>query len=360
METAKGSLFDGLAIPAGIAEYLPSGLALVIAVLVIMVSHWWLLRRRLHNGHENRFSRQLLLVLMTLAGVAVVILLLPFSGETRGQIISVLGLVITGIITLSSTTVVANALAGFMLRSAGDYRPGDFIKIGDHMGRVTERGLFHTEIQTEQRDLTILPNLYLVTHPMTVIHKSGTVIFCDLSLGYDVERHLAERLLLDAAAQAELTDAFVQVRELGDFSVVYRVSGFLQDVTQLITLRSNLKKHVLDSLHGGGVEIASPTLMNTRQMTADSNTIPEPVQPQNKVVASVAPEQVIFDKAEAAQSKTQLSERFLELEQRLKDKKEQLKGIEDAKQKQEREFEISEIERQYHQVKMLLEHLNDS
>ena len=43
-------------------------------------------------------------------------------------------------------------------------------------GRVTERGLFHTEIQTEDRDLVTLPNLYLVTNPVKVVRTFLTVL----------------------------------------------------------------------------------------------------------------------------------------------------------------------------------------
>jgi len=37
--------------------------------------------------------------------------------------------------------------------------------VGDYFGRVTERGLFHVEIQTEDRDLATLPNMFLVSQP---------------------------------------------------------------------------------------------------------------------------------------------------------------------------------------------------
>ena len=57
-----------------------------------------------------------------------------------------------------------------------NFRPGDFVRVGERLGRVTERGLFHTEIQTEDRDLTTLPNLYLVTNPVTVVRASGTIV----------------------------------------------------------------------------------------------------------------------------------------------------------------------------------------
>jgi len=57
-----------------------------------------------------------------------------------------LGNVLTGVIAFSSTTFVANMMAGLMLRSVKSFTPGDFIEAGDYFGKATERGLFHTEI----------------------------------------------------------------------------------------------------------------------------------------------------------------------------------------------------------------------
>ena len=58
------------------------------------------------------------------------------------------------------------------------------------------------------------------------------------------------------------------VISLDDFSVLYRVSGFLAEVKNLITVKSTLKKRVLDVLHENGVEIVSPAFMNQRQLVA--------------------------------------------------------------------------------------------
>ena len=68
-----------------------------------------------------------------------------------------------------------------MLRAINNFRLGDFIEVeGEHFGRVTEIDLFHTEIQTKDRDLLTLPNLFLITHPVKVIHASGTMIGCEI------------------------------------------------------------------------------------------------------------------------------------------------------------------------------------
>jgi len=245
-------------------------------------------------------------------GIVCVLLALPVEPATRAQLMSLMGVALTAVVALSSTTFVANAMAGLMLRAVKSYRPGDFVRVGDQFGRVTERGLFHTEIQTEDRDLTTLPNLYLVSHPLTVVRSSGTIVSARLSLGYDVSHAVVEPLLMQAARAAELQDAFVQVVELGDFSVTYRVAGFLSDTKHLLSTRSKLRRAVLDTLHGADVEIVSPAFMNQRVLPAGACVLPAGAAggpTPSPEAGGRAPEALIFDKADEAEKIEQLRAR---------------------------------------------------
>ena len=112
------------------------------------------------HPHAGYFRRQLVTVVVGVFAVVLVIIALPVASELRGQLLSLFGLAITALLTLSGTTFVSNAMAGLMLRSLANFRAGDFLRVEGHFGRVTERGLLHTEIQTEDRDLVTLPNLY--------------------------------------------------------------------------------------------------------------------------------------------------------------------------------------------------------
>ncbi len=310
-------------------DFFPLLAALLGVVSLLWLAHWLLLKRT-ELGSEARLPRQLVMLGLTLLSLLVLVLALPVSEATRGQVLSLLGLVLTGVIALSSTTFVANAMAGLMLRIVKSFRPGDFIRVGDQFGRVTERGLLHTEIQTEDRDLSTLPNLHLITHPVTVVHGSGTIISATLSLGYDVPHQRAETLLKAAAAEAGLGDAFVLVTELNDYSVSYRVAGFLPEVTQLLTAKSNLRRRVLDALHGAGIEIMSPSYMNQRQLPPETRVIP-PAQPVAQAAATEpAPEAIIFDKAEEAAALQQLEEERLTLKQELKELEQQRVAAEEV------------------------------
>ncbi|MFW5860891.1 MAG: mechanosensitive ion channel domain-containing protein [Spirochaetota bacterium] len=80
------------------------------------------------------------------------VLFLPISHEIRKQILSFIGVLLSAVIALSSTSLIGNAMAGIMLRVSKSYRPGDFIEVGSTRGRVFNQGLFSTEVQIINRD----------------------------------------------------------------------------------------------------------------------------------------------------------------------------------------------------------------
>ncbi len=267
--------------------------------------------------HHHRFGRQLVKMLVVGFGLVMLIIVLPVSDSTRGQLFSLLGLVITAMIALGSTSFVSNAMAGIMLRSVNNFRPGDFVRVGEHTGRVSERGLFHTEIQTEDRDLTTLPNLYLVQQPVTVIRASGTFISAAVSLGYDVAHDKAKSCLLEATERAGLEEGLVRVVDLLDHAVLYRVYGFLTDTKKLLLARSRLREEILVTLHAADIEITSPSHMIQRRLDDDTRAIPEQLVASSTEKPHEDKEALIFDKAShAAKSETLRQRRDELLEQK--------------------------------------------
>lgn len=272
---------------------------------------------------ERRLPRQLSLAFLALVGVITVILTLPggeagaVSSATRGQLLSLVGLGVTAVITLSSTTLAANAMAGLMLRATAPFRGGDWVRVQDHFGRVTQRGLFHTEIQTEDKDLLSLPNLLLATNPVRIVQRKGTIVSAEVSLGYGVSHSRASVLLREAAAAVGLEEPFVWITALNDHTVAYRIAGHLEDVTGLISVRSKLRASVLDTLHQAGIEIASPSLMIQRpegRGPAEIPAVPSEGIDHDEPLA----EEIVFDKADEAARIEKLGARKSKLEEELK------------------------------------------
>ena len=274
------------------------------------------LSKRWHGQPTEQFRFQLIMLGLTVAGLIAVVVALPVSESLRGQLLSLLGILLSAAIALSSTTFIGNIMAGLMLRLLGNTKPGDFITVADLTGRITVMDLLHTEIQTEQRDLVTVPNLHMVTQPTKVVRASGTIVSSDVSLGYDISHHKVKALLLTAIEQSGLKDGFVQLRDLGDFSVTYRASGLLEDVKSLLTARSSLRGAMLDVLHQAGLEIVSPSFMNTRSHTPDQQFVPTGVVSENSA-SPVTAEEVIFDKADNAASIEEIRESIEKLEEHM-------------------------------------------
>lgn len=295
------------------------GVGLIVASLLILVAVLAGIHRFLKANPNSALNESKSWVYSAVAafGLAVIFALLPIESSAKNSVFSLLGILITAVIAISSTTFASNAMAGIMLRIIRNFKAGDFIAVGEHFGRVSETGFLHTEIQTKNRNLTTLPNMYLVTNAVTVMPADKVLVDASLSLGYDVSHHNIEPILITAAEKIGLVDAFVQISELGDFSISYRVAGFLTDPKKLLSVRSNLRKQVIDSLHGNGIEIVSPTFMNQRQYRSDETFISE-VKAYQERNNGKTDESQVFDKAENAEKIEYLKTQVKTLDEQLK------------------------------------------
>jgi small-conductance mechanosensitive channel len=277
-----------------------------------------ILKRQSRGKADMKIVKQIILFLIVFIGLISFILTIPMSAALKGQITQLLGIVISAVIALSSATLIGNMFAGILLRIISSFKPGDFIEINQYFGRVSERGLFHTEIQTIDSDLITLPNLFLATNAVKVKRSSGTFIFAQVSLGYDIPRQKVEECLIRAAEGAGLEDNYVSILSLGDFSIVYEIHGKLNDIKKIISRRSLLRAMMLDELHKADIEIVSPTFMNQRQVNDQvfmPVTAPKPASDSQQ---SAQPEEQIFEKAEKAESIEKRRARIEELDEKIK------------------------------------------
>jgi small-conductance mechanosensitive channel len=317
-------------------NWTPFSASLILGILFLFVLQKIIEKKTQNSVNENKIYFQLTIFFLFIMFLIVLILALPITEAVKGQLLSLLGITLTAAIALSSTTFLGNMMAGLMLRVLNKYRPGDFLIIDSHFGRITELGFLHTEIQTVDRDLTTLPNHYLVTNPVRVIRFSGTIISEEITLGYDVHHNRIEKSLIKAAEKSELENPFMHIQKLGDFSVTYRISGFLKDVKSIISAKAKLREHILDTIHSDGIEIVSPNFMNQRVYDVKTQFIPK-YERDGIQVNSERPEEVIFDKADDAETTENLKERVESVEKEIASLKEDKTiDIEEKKTKMER------------------------
>jgi small-conductance mechanosensitive channel len=300
-------------------------LALIIGLLILNTFVFQKLQSVRTSSNVVKRSLAFLIILL---GSIVFILALPIDKNLKGQILSFFGIIISAGIALSSTTVLGNLIAGLMNSSMKRFKNGDLISLGEFMGRVTKKSAFHTEIQLEDSNFLTIPNLYIASNPLKLTRKSNTVISTSISLGYDVPRNKIEESLKQAALDSGLTDPYVYITKLGDFSVVYKIHGFLEDSTKFFSSNSLLNGSVMDALHKNGIEIVSPAFMNQRRVD-DAVFIPSGRIIKTGNEEEKSPEELIFDKAIESEEIEKKKEYLKQYKDRIEELKKSLKEIKD-------------------------------
>lgn len=318
----------------------PTSILILVAVLLILNAQ--IFKRFKTISPDGNITQKSISLILILIGALVFILSLPIDKTLKGQILSFLGIIISAGIALSSTTILGNVIAGIMNNSMKRFRIGDLIKVGDLTGRVTKKSIFHTEIQLEDSNFITFPNLFIANNPVKLTRKTNTVISTSVSLGYDVSRTKIEEALKEAARATGLTDPYVYITNLGDFSVVYKIHGFLDDSSKYFSTGSLLNGKVMDTLHEKGIEIVSPTFMNQRRVD-DKAFIPAKIE-KPVIQAETAPEDLVFDQAIESE-KTEKKKKYLEnLAEKIKEQKEKLKETKDDSETEKIKASLARME----------------
>ncbi|WP_422420570.1 mechanosensitive ion channel family protein [Pseudomonas sp. GZD-222] len=190
---------------------------------------------------------------------------LPGAGTDAFKGLSVL---IGLMISLGATSVVGQAAAGLILTYTRTLRPGEFVRIGEYEGTVTELGMFTTSIRTGLGEVLTLPNS-MITGTVTknysrTVQGPGYVVDTVVTIGYDTPWRQVEAMLLEAARRTPgvLQEPPAQVFQtaLSDFYPEYRLVA--QAIPSLprprAELLSVLHANIQDVFNEYGVQIMSP------------------------------------------------------------------------------------------------------
>jgi len=111
---------------------------------------------------------------------------IPGSGSVAFQGMSMLlGLMIS----LGSSGMINQIMSGFVMLYSGSIRTGEYVRVGEMEGTVTEMGLLATKIMTPRRDFISVPNAILVSNPTynysRLADENGAVVSTSVTIGYD-------------------------------------------------------------------------------------------------------------------------------------------------------------------------------
>lgn len=184
------------------------------------------------------------------------------------------------IVSLGSSTVIGNIIAGLVITYMRPFRIGDRIKLNDTTGNVVEKTPLVTRIRTPKNEVVTIPNSFVMSSHTVNFSQSareyGLIIHSEVSIGYDVPWRTVNKLLVEAALNTPgVVDdprPFVLSTSLSDWYPVYQVNAYIKDADRLAEIYSDLHQNIQDRFNEAGVEIMSPHYMAVRD--GNASTIP--------------------------------------------------------------------------------------
>jgi small-conductance mechanosensitive channel len=126
---------------------------------------------------------------------------IPGSSSDAFKGISLLGGVI---VSLGSSSIVGNALAGLSMVYLRAFRVGDIVQIGEHLGKVERIRTLVTHLRTFKNEEVTIPNSVIlgaqVRNYSTTAAADGVIMHTTVGIGYETPWRQVEAMLLQAAS----------------------------------------------------------------------------------------------------------------------------------------------------------------
>jgi small-conductance mechanosensitive channel len=231
------------------------------------------------------FHRELALpsrrIVRILLWISALIVAYPYIPGGQSKAVQGVSLLVGLMVSIGSTGFVGNIIAGIVLTYARSFRVGERVRIGDHVGDITNLGFFATKLRTIRNEELTLPNGLVAASAITnytrLAEEHGLVLHTEVTIGYNVDWRKVHAMLIEAAGRVAdvQKDPAPRVfqRSLNDYHVSYELNCVTRLSHPQLRLYSDLHQEIQDVFAREGVEILSPGFQALRDANA-------PVLPQ--------------------------------------------------------------------------------
>jgi len=283
-----------MAILSGFVDFIPN----LFAILVIIVVTKYLVKFVLFlageiekgkltiSGFYPDWAKPTANIVRFILYALMFVAIFPYLPGSDSPIFQGVSVFIGLLISLGSTSAVANAVAGIVITYMRPFKVGDRVKIGEVTGDVIEKSILVTRMRTTKNEDISIPNASILTgHTINYSTSSdtlGLILYTTVTIGYDVPWQKVQELLINAALDTEGIDKtkkpFVLQTSLDDFYVSYQINAYTSLPNQMAMIYSGLHQQIQDKFNDGGVEIMSPhygALRDGSTVTIPPNYLPK-------------------------------------------------------------------------------------
>lgn len=205
----------------------------------------------------------------------------PYLPGSKSGVFQGISVFVGLIVSLGSSTVIGNIIAGLVITYMRPFKMGDRIKLNDTTGDIIEKTPLVTRIRTPKNEVVTVPNSFIMSsHTVnysTSAREYGLIIHSEVSIGYDVPWRQVNQILIDAALNTPgVVDdprPFVLETSLSDWYPVYQINAYIKEAHKMAQIYSDLHQTIQDKFNEAGIEIMSPHYMAVRD--GNETTIPK-------------------------------------------------------------------------------------
>ncbi|MBS1989440.1 MAG: mechanosensitive ion channel family protein [Cyanobacteria bacterium SZAS LIN-3] len=253
--------------------YLPKGMAIVvIAVLtyaIIAFADFFFdaikEQQISFSGFDPEWAHPTYQLVRAMILAFALVAALPYAPFGESESFKQVGFLVGILVSLGSTSVIGNVMAGTVLTYTKAFKVGDRIKIGDTIGDVQDKSLFVTRLCTTKNEIVSIPNGYILNTSITNFSSMGKggqlIVHTGVTIGYgEPWRHVHELLIAAALATDGIVPEpapFVLQTALSDFYVCYEINAYSNAPHSMPRVYSDLHANIQDKFNAAGVEIMS-------------------------------------------------------------------------------------------------------
>lgn len=217
------------------------------------------------NGFYQEWAQPTFNIIRFLLYAFMIAMIYPYLPGAESGVFQGISVFVGLIVSLGSSSVISNFIAGFVITYMRPFKTGDFIKVKDTIGTVIVKTPFVTRLRTIKNEVVTIPNSFIMSSDTVNYSASareyGLIIHTTMTMCYDVPWRLVHELLIKSALQTEGVLAqpkpFVLEMELNDFYMSYQLNAYIKKASDMPDITSALLEHIQDNFKEAGIDLVA-------------------------------------------------------------------------------------------------------
>ena len=234
-------------------------LVLAIKALAYFVFDFLVLKRQ--GVRYPKLVKDVVVFILFIVGI---LLILNYYLSIKITVLLASSAVLTVVVGFALQDILGNLFSGIILNFEDSFKLGDWVRIGEHEGRVEQFGWRSFKVRTIDRELIVIPNQSASKAEVLIYGSGGQPVALRIEVGsgyQDSPDRVGAAILKALAFIPEVRSEpqpVVQFVDFGEFSLDYVVKFWIDDYARHNLIASEVRRRIWYAFRREGIEIPYP------------------------------------------------------------------------------------------------------